>query len=175
MIMSKKQKKEEEIPWSESDAKMIHEQDLASGVIPLDSKEMEPRIVYQQWPEFAEYPYKHFCNCLNYLQKKTGVGENHASVDSDALAHDWKIHPKKPKNHRNEPRWEGSKAKWCLKCDIDEGKHNSLEPKDLYGTRKEYQNYPRDVFWKHIHQEVKCHKYIAQCKSRVEKKKKRKP
>ena len=48
MIMSKKQKKEEEIPWSESDAKMILEQDLASGVIPLDSKEMEPRIVYQQ-------------------------------------------------------------------------------------------------------------------------------
>ena len=46
--MSKKQKKEEEIPWSESDAKMILEQDLASGMIPLDSKEMEPHIVYQQ-------------------------------------------------------------------------------------------------------------------------------
>jgi hypothetical protein len=36
-------------------------------------------------------------------------------------------------------------------------------------TQKGYQDYPLTVFRKHIHQEVKCHKFIAQRKAMAEK------
>jgi hypothetical protein len=41
----------------------------------------------------------------------------------------------------------------------------------IVATQKEYQDYPLTVFHKHIHQEVKRCKFIAQCKGMAEKEK----
>jgi hypothetical protein len=37
-----------------------------------------------------------------------------------------------------------------------------MAPKDLQKTRKEYQEFSLEVFRKHIHQEVRLKKYVAQ-------------
>jgi hypothetical protein len=55
-----------EVPWAEGDAKRILKKELKKGArrfrFPLNSDKMAPRDVYMQHPEFADYPYKQFCD-----------------------------------------------------------------------------------------------------------------
>jgi hypothetical protein len=44
-------------------------------------------------------------------------------------------------------------------------------PQALHNTQKEYKDYPLTVFRKHIYQEVKRRKFVAQRKAMAEKKK----
>jgi len=139
---------------------------LERDEIPLDKDEMEPRVVYMQRPEFAKYPYDQFWDSLRDLRTK--FWHCHPETrpwDSST--------PKKLTNHRGEPRWEGSKAKRNLKHHIDKGKQDSMEPKDLYKTRIEYQDYPLEVFRKHIQQEVKRHKFTRIAKIRLKRRRTR--
>jgi hypothetical protein len=84
------------------------------------------------------------------------------ALDSAALAHDRRIHPKAANNHRGEPRWEGSDAERLLRQDMDEGKHKTMKPQLLYNMRNEYyENYPLKIFREHIYQEEKRRKFLA--------------
>jgi hypothetical protein len=158
------------VPWADSDAKRVLEERLESGEIPLDSDLMAPRDVYYQDPSFSDYPYKQFRDRLRDLRKKVKSLEYLTNFDAAALSHDRKIHPKKQKNSKGEHRWEGSEAERLLKRDIDNKKHEDLAPRDLRKTQKAYQDYPLEVFRKHIHQEVARRKFIAYCKKKAEKK-----
>jgi hypothetical protein len=55
---------------------------------------------------------------------------------------------------------------------VSDRKHETLTPQALHNTQKEYKDYPLLVFRKHIYQEVKRRKFIAQRKAMAEKKKK---
>jgi hypothetical protein len=127
--------------------------------------------VYQQRPEFAQYPYEQFRDRLRELRKKNTKKQNHASFDSKALAHDRRIYPKKEANEKGEPRWEGSDAERLLKLDFDNGKHINVNPKDLYASQKEYKEFSLEVFRKHVCQEEKTRKFIAHWKELAQKKK----
>ena len=66
-------------------------------------------------------------------------------------------------NHRGELRWEGSEAERLLRLDMDEGKHTTMTPFDLYCSRSEYSDhYPLKVSRKHIDQEERPRKMLAQ-------------
>jgi hypothetical protein len=104
----------------------------------------------------------------NALRDSIGSSKYCTNFDIAALKCDHKIYPKKPANHRSEPRWEGLNAKQYLKHDVDRGKHEIMKLKALYNTQIEYQDYPLVVFQKHIHQEVKQHKFIAYCQDKAE-------
>jgi hypothetical protein len=54
--------------------------------------------------------------------------------------------------------------------DIDEGKNKRFKPEDLQNSRNEYKKYPLEVFRKHIHQEERRRKYLAQLRVRAKKK-----
>jgi hypothetical protein len=57
---------------------------------------------------------------------------------------------------------EGSEAVRLLRLDMDEGKHHTMRPRDLYQTRPQYyENYPLTVFRGHIDQEERRRKYIV--------------
>lgn len=157
--------------FAKSDAKRILEAELKNGSIPLDSSDMAPDVVYFQHPEFATYPYETFRDNLNKLRKKVKAKKTRSELDSLALRHDRKSHPKPEKNNRGEPRWEGSEAERLLKLDVDNGKHNTMTPQNLHKSRNEYEDYALTVFRKHIHQEVKTRKFIKQRKDRAKKKK----
>jgi hypothetical protein len=63
---------------------------------------------------------------------------------------------------RGEPRWEGSEAVRLLRLDMDEGKHHTMRPRDLYQTRPQYyEKYPLTVFRGHIDQEERRRKYFV--------------
>jgi len=40
-----------------------------------------------------------------------------------------------------------------LRKDMDEGKHEGIEPHNFYLSQNEYQMFPSKVFNKHVHQE----------------------
>lgn len=119
--------------------------------------------MYLYRPEFAEYEYRLFRTNQLQLRKNLKDKDDRAAAESAALAHDRRIHPKPTHNHRGEPRWEGSEAEQLLQFDVDEGKHESMKPQELYHSRKEYQNYTLDVFRGHIYQEEKRRKFLAYC------------
>ena len=57
--------------------------------------------------------------------------------------------------------WEGSEAERFLRQDMDENKHKTIKPKALWKSQKVYcENYPLDVFRRHIDQEERRRKYI---------------
>ena len=112
----------------------------------------------------------HFLTCypLNYLRKQMRQKKNHAARDSAALVHDRAIYPKPHLNHRGEPRWEGSEAERLLREDMQQRMHEysgkslpslmqmslaALPPEQLWLSRDEYQDYQKDTFRQHIHQE----------------------
>lgn len=160
---------EEDIEWKKSKAKKLLFVDLSDGTIPLDAKDMPPQTVYLQRPEFSEIQYERFRTNLNDMRKNIRAKKTHAASDSVALAHDRAIHPKKPLNHRGEPRWEGSEAERLLKVDIDNGMNEGQTPSELWKSREEYQYYPLTVFRKHVHQEVKLRKFIAHRRAKKQK------
>jgi hypothetical protein len=126
---------------------------------------MEPADVYLQ----RDFEYENFRNHLRDLRKQIRASKDRAISDSAALAHDRRIFPKKTYNHRGEPRWEGSEAEQLLKQDIDEGKNKDLMPAELHQSRDEYKGYPLEVFRKHIYQEERLRKYVAQLRAKKKK------
>jgi hypothetical protein len=129
--------------------------------IPLDN-DMEPMDVYHQRPEFADFEYARFRDRLRELRRQIIDKNDSATSDSAALARDRQIYPKATHNHRDEPRWEGSEAARLLGLDMDEDKHKSMKPMELYNSREEYyDNYKLLVFRKHIDQEERRRKFLV--------------
>ena len=153
---------QKKLTWRGSKARDILEKDLIRGDIPLEGNAMDAREVYLQRPEFADFEYNHFRDRLRYLRNQIKEKKNRATLAITALARDRQIYPKASHNHRGEPRWEGSEAERLLRLDMDDGKDKSMKPIGLYQSRKEYnENYPLDVFRKHIDQEQRRRKMLA--------------
>jgi len=168
--MPPKKKKKEEDAWEHSEGKKLLEQDLRSGAIPLDPKQMPPRVAFDLRPEFAfpnlEDGKRLFASRLAAARKKIKHKNESAALQSAALKADRQIHPKPTHNHRGEPRWEGSAAEGHLKVDIAANKQNEMAPKELHKLRPEYSAYPLEVFRGHIYQEERLVKFKNQRQNR---------
>jgi hypothetical protein len=100
---------------------------------------------------------------MKRLQEKWDAGLSFATFDTAAMAHDRLLFPVPTHNHRGEPWWPGSEAQRLLALDVDDNKHITMKPRQLYNTRAEYyDNYPLQVFRDHIYQEVKLRKFVLQ-------------
>lgn len=164
------------IEWKDSAAKEQLKQDLLDGTIPLDSSEMGPRAVYEleNRPEFRKFVYEKFRTNLNSLRKSIREKRDGAASDSVALARDLRLKPRPTKNHRGEPRWEGSTAQKLMRDDVAsglqlQGRKPTVE--DLYHKRPEYQDFGRRMIRKHIHQEedaIKFRNYLDRSKAEKE-------
>jgi hypothetical protein len=131
--------------WATSKARKLLAEDLTTGLIPLDGTEMGPLVVYEQRPEFVQFPHKNFRTNLLNLRKDITAKKALAVSESAALANDRRIHPKRVLNPRGEPRWEGSEIVRLLRLDMDVGKHHTMKPLELRQTRQQYRNYPKSV------------------------------
>jgi hypothetical protein len=82
------------------------------------------------------------------------VGFTVTKTDSSAVA---------PLAVQGYPVWAGSEAARLLKIDVDNGRHLTMKPRELYALddRPEYRIWPLKVFRKHIHQEVRSRKTQA--------------
>jgi hypothetical protein len=152
--------------WRHSEAKKLLSQLIARGDIPRDGS-MKPKIVWNAFclprHEFLFFKYPNFPSRLRSLLKTYNGKVDRAGTDVDALAHDRILFPKATHNHRGEPRWEGSEAERLLKLDVDDQKHKTVKPIELYKSRPEYyEHYPLEIFRNHIYQEVRLRKFVLQ-------------
>jgi len=142
-----------EVPWGESKAKRQLHRDIAAGKIP---ETMEPRFVVDTNPKLCG-PYASWSS--GYLSTARDIikrQQRFADSDAAAFANNSSINAAAAATTtlRGCPRWQGSAAERLLKEDIDAGLHNTMPPGDLWFSRPEYhEQFPRDVFIKHIHQE----------------------
>jgi hypothetical protein len=101
-----------------------------------------------------------FTERLRRARKKANELNARSAFDVAAIAHDRLIHPVRPTNSRNEPRWEGSQAQVFLQHDIAARTHWNMKPQELYNSREVYHEFSLTIFREHIYQEEKRQKYI---------------
>lgn len=159
--MAPKKKKKDD--WLHSEGRKILFEDLRTGKIPLDYRQMSSADAFQLHPEFAEHDGANkfpgrLSRARTNVKNKKGVGETEMAL----LAADRLVCPKPTHNHRGEPRWEGSAAEAFLKQDVKKNKHELMTPKEFYNSRPEYKAWSLKVIRKHIQQEVRLIKWINQ-------------
>jgi hypothetical protein len=139
-------------PWEV--AKEILQQDFCAGMLP---RTLGPTEVYGMRREYQAVEYGKFRTNLNKLRKKLEFQQSSAALDDAALQHYMGLNPvnMNPTGGMKYPRWDLSDAQRLLKEDIAAERHKAMQPQELRMTRLEYQRFPKDVFRKHIHQEVR--------------------
>ena len=148
--------------WRSSEARRLLEEDLRSGAIPLDWREMGVGEVYAQRPEFADFPFAPFGRRLQALRKQCGIKHSRSAADAMAMANDRQFVAQQLRAVGGGAlRWDGSEAERLLRLDISNGLHQNLTPKVFHQSRVEFQVYTLKVFRGHIHQEVKRRKFVT--------------
>jgi SAP domain len=136
--------------WETAKEKLTKE--IAEGRL-LDN--VPPLLVWPTEPEYQKVPLENFKQNLASLRDRFSNFRISADLDEAALRTDRCLHPVEA-----EGRWPGSEAESLLKKDIDDGKHLTMSPAELYNhpERSPYKAFPHDQFRKHIHQEVRSRK-----------------
>ena len=136
--------------WETAKEKLT--KDITEGRL-LDT--VPPLTVWPSEPEYKKVPLENFKQNLAALRERLGNFRISADLDDAALRNDRQHHPLEP-----EGRWPGSEAERLLKNDIDDGKHLTMNPSELYNDpdREPYRLFSPTQFRKHIHQEVRSRK-----------------
>ena len=136
--------------WRFSKAKQLLWKDVVKERV---TEHSDPSEVFLMRKEY--FPFKDkFAQYLEALLEKRASEQALADATSAAIAND-RIARGPPANARGYPIFQGSEAERLLQLDMDLDKHNEFEPKELYGQREEYQEWPLTVFRNHIHQELR--------------------
>ncbi len=140
-------------PWEV--AKELLKEDFCAGMLP---RTMGPAEIYSMRKESESVVYENVRNNRNKLRNLLESQQSSAASDDAALQHyNMGLNPvnMNPTGGMNYPRWDLSDAQRLLKDDIAVGLHKIMTPQELRKTKSEYERFPKDVFRKHIHQEVR--------------------
>lgn len=155
------QEDEEEVRWALSPARALLRADLLAGRISMDGSVHRPAYVYGTRPEYSDTNRGKFARRLRALRSQLTVQMNRADVDYHAFVNDLPII--RAARREGVPRWMGSEAEKYLRHDVLNGRHNSMEPHELFQSREEYLEFEDyNIFRKHIHQEVGLQKMYRQ-------------
>jgi hypothetical protein len=105
-------------------------------------------------------------NLIKSLDKK----EKRAEDDDDAFLYERIIHPRQPVTVKGYPFWDTAPASTFLKDDIKHDVHLTMSFDEFWQWREAYQQFPRAIFKKHIHQEVSCRRQKTYWLKKKEKK-----
>jgi hypothetical protein len=141
---------EEPEPWKTSKAKKILSSLILDGTVTAES---DTDVVYNSQEEFQQYNIRSFKTNLRNLIAGLKLKEERAFFDNAAIEHHLLHFPRPQLTNRNYPFWDTSSAMTLLAEDINEGLHQQMTPSQLRNTQPEYQEFPLDVFRRHIHQE----------------------
>jgi c-di-AMP phosphodiesterase-like protein len=134
-------------PWRWSRAKKLLYEDINNGL--CNGK--KPSEVYKTRSEYQRYEK---CNFeTNFRNLKKAIENEKARVASDAAAftHDKALFAVLKVNSKPYPIWQGSSAARLLKKHVADKLHEVMKPKLMWTTFAEYQEYPLDVFRKHVY------------------------
>jgi len=138
------------LKWSTSIAKSLLKEDIINGRI---KDGMDPNEVYQQRPEFQQFPLKNFKTNFANLTQSILLHFDRLQLDSDAFGHDLAILEEMRRGTPAAMPWHKSEACKLLKRDIKSGKHLQLWPIELYQSEAAYREFSLEVFRNHIYQE----------------------
>jgi hypothetical protein len=139
------------IPWKESEAKQHLRDAILAGDVTSDSIWHE---VYDSNPLYQQYPRKNFRINLKNLIKALDKLETRAENDDLAFLYERIIHPRPPVTVKGYPFWDTSPASTFLRDDIKHDVHLTMSTDEFWQWREAYQQFPREIFKKHIFQEI---------------------
>ena len=143
----------EDEKWSKSIAKQLLKDDILSGRV---KPTMKPKAVHQTRPEFLEWTLSKFRTNLKNLRDALARDHSRMLKDCEYYGHDATVLIEHRKKYPlKEIPWHLSEAKPLLEKDVDDGRHETMVPSVLHGTRPEYQFFTLETFRGHIYQEVK--------------------
>lgn len=168
MPVAKKKKKKD---YGHSAAKYYLEQDLLTGKIPLDYRQMSYQQAFATRPEFAQFDgARLFQGRLQRARARAKKDGSTGAEEMAALTEDRKQYPEKTTTHDGFPVWEGSLAQKYLILDVRLGNHTKYTPEEFQRTRPAYSQFPLSVFRNHIYQQVKRIKWVAHLQEKEKKK-----
>lgn len=143
-------------------AKVLLEEDIAAGIVPVDEEAMDARTVYESRPLYRNVRWARFQVNLKNLRDKTAAKQSYAASDSAAIERDLKKYPRPTHNGRGIPRWEGSQAQSLVKgvvvAEMDQGREATI--RNFNTKHQVFQGYTPDYLRGKIDQEVRAAKYI---------------
>jgi len=156
--------------WTQSWAREQLYRDVYLGVITDD---MDDATAFASRDEFALFDgMRFFPSRLERMRKRVAELKSKSARELAALQRDRQTDVGKLPlfNHWGEPRWDGSEAQRLLKEDIANGKHEGIQPLELWRSRQEYHSTDSNRFRQHIYQEIRTVKFKKQIREKAEKK-----
>ena len=152
-------------------AKALVKKKLEEGLIPAAVHPVGPRELWGQHQEFhAFWTYNKFCDYLSAQRCRIRSNDKQGDRDFGAFQHDRAIFPVKMVGEYGRPRWRGSDAERLLKIDIDQGRHKTMKPKEMFEHCPENLPFGLKCYRDHIHQEIKSQKFYSYIKHQQQKK-----
>lgn len=141
--------KECTIPWKKSREKEMLKKDIIDGVV---REEMNPEQVYNMHAGYKKFKYVNFKQNLRSLHK-TINRKKHAMIVGNVAFERFKRSAESygGGNSTEQISWYNSKAKKLLASDIDAGYHLAKNPKEIWQSRQEYQEFELDKFRKYFY------------------------
>ena len=109
--------------------------------------------------EFRDVVFDQFeARCKDAI-KKIGKKKQRSVEEQAWMEHDRRLHPRQAKNQRGKFVFDMHEAKELLRKDVAKKKHKKMTPKELWKSKKAYQDFDLDVFRQRIYQEIRRTKY----------------
>jgi hypothetical protein len=105
-------------------------------------------------PEYSEFEFANFKTNMENLVEKILCEFERMRSDCEYYGHDvalladYRVHHPLPKTP-----WHKPEAKPLLEKDMNDGKHETMKPKELYKTRIQYREFSLKEFRKRVYQE----------------------
>ena len=163
------------VKWKNSDPRCILIEDLVSGILSLDNKEVSAEeaweLMYKHMAEFVDVPFDQFKARLKDHRSQVKKDLGRAQYEEDCLIHDRRLFPRKLTNRRGELVFDVHPAKELLRHDINAEKQLQNTPKLLWKSRPEYQEFDMNIFRNRIYQEKRRRRFLNYLQHKREEKK----
>ncbi|KAL7458959.1 hypothetical protein ACHAWC_011745 [Mediolabrus comicus] len=146
------------VAWQKSKAKCLLQQSLLDQKSHIHGKSVEDIHASHEW--FQEYPLDKFRKYYEALKTSSGRHQTIVEEDNRIIRSEIQNFPRKDKTCRGRYWWDTHEAKIKLKEDVAQGKHLTTKPKQLWLSRKIYQDFALSVFRGHIYQEKRRQKEL---------------
>jgi len=137
-------------PWQHSTAKKDLKRALLDPKSPIHGMSMEQIRAsdnrYKQYPNFPKY--------YNDLKVRVALERERVRLDDMLVRMHLRDCPRPARANRGYPHWNTHAAKALLEVDVSNDLHKEKKPQELQKTRREYKEFPKDVFAKRVSQEV---------------------
>ena len=107
---------------------------------------MNAEQIWSSQSLFKQYPLKDFKRYNTNMKKMVSMKQTRAATEEAIYQEDMRDHPQKLMTCRGTPFWDTHAAKKLLIKDVEDGVGQSVGPKELWKTRREYQAFPYDHF-----------------------------